>query len=281
MEPEGELHPLVPTGRPRPGDTSFDTSADRSQHGFDEDMETERVFGVPGIDTQGPTGVPVPEWQPPKEYLDRQLEEELRQGYMDDEGEAPPDSAGPVAPLDSEADEYATSDALQASGAVAASNAVVRARRAGKDGLAVMDELEAAEEAYEQQHAPLSPQRQRSLAASATSFGEGGGGGVVSPRRAQQAQQEVGAETRQRVVEKLGASLAANSGFAAGRSPEAIVQAAQECERALLEGSHSKGVYLSKASNAVRVARTVADVADLPRIASGEPRQAPGSVREG
>ena len=52
------------------------------------------LSGMPGIDTQGPTGVPVPDWQPSKEYLDRQLEAELRQGYMDDQGEAPPDSAG-------------------------------------------------------------------------------------------------------------------------------------------------------------------------------------------
>ncbi len=36
-------------------------------------------------------------------------------------------------------------------------------------------------------------------------------------------------------------------------------------------------MYLSKASNAVRVARTVADVDDLPRIASGEPRPEPGN----
>ena len=116
---------------------------------------------------------------------------------------------------------------------------MVRARRAGKDGLAVLDELEAAEAAYEQQHAPLSP-RQRSLAAAA---GGGAGGAATSPRqaqRAQQAQHIIGAETRLRVVEKLAASLAANSVFAAGRSPQALIQAAQQCEQALFEGSHSK-----------------------------------------
>ncbi len=42
----GTLHPLIPTTEPRPGDTSMDTSVDHMCHGFDEDMATERIYGV-------------------------------------------------------------------------------------------------------------------------------------------------------------------------------------------------------------------------------------------
>lgn len=41
---------------------------------------------------------------------------------------------------------------------------------------------------------------------------------------------------------------------------------------------HRRTVYMSKASNAVRVARSVADVGDLPRIASGEPKPDPSAL---
>ena len=41
--------------------------------------------------------------------------------------------------------------------------------------------------------------------------------------------------------------------------------------------SQSKAVYLSLAANAVRLAATTTDIADLPRVAAGEPK----SVAEG
>ncbi len=50
--------------------------------------------GIPGINTQGPSGTRVPDWRAPREYLDRELSEELKFGYVDTQGEAPQDSAG-------------------------------------------------------------------------------------------------------------------------------------------------------------------------------------------
>jgi hypothetical protein len=58
------------------------------------------------------------------------------------------------------------------------------------------------------------------------------------------------------------------------------LSAAVACERALYQSARSETVYISTAANAIRVAHTVGDVAELVRIARGQPKDEGGDTGE-
>lgn len=85
---------------------------------------------------------------------------------------------------------------------------------------------------------------------------------------------EVNTSLRARVVEHLQASFTVNPEVAAqGLDPKSM---ACTCEQGLRDHAHSKSVYQSTASNAVRLAKSIANVNELIRVASGQPK--PGHI---
>ncbi|KAL4437454.1 hypothetical protein ABPG75_004593 [Micractinium tetrahymenae] len=311
MEVEGgsALHPLMATARSNRWDDSVDMSVDTERR-VGEDEETQRVFGTPTVGTQGPAGSRVPDLDDPSrrhpEFGGEEEEEELAgtSGYPED-GDAPPDAVGPRPPVEAEitAEDFTTDPEAEAAAA-----AVMEARRSGRSGSAAMlDALEAAESAYEQQAAARQAQahakrveKLASLKAAANSrvgaaaaaaaaaaatqlqlvnplpvgpaeWGAGGGERLPdTPRKA-----AICEGTREKMVQAVFEALQANPRYGSEPSRN-LMHHAQAVEDALFTSSHSKqarcAVYLSKVSNAVRLARSAPDVADIPRIASGEPR---------
>ncbi|GAB4814545.1 hypothetical protein N2152v2_001591 [Parachlorella kessleri] len=295
------LHPFVSTAQRRGGDTSVDNTADNLYHGVSQDTHTERLFGFPGRDTQGPSGSRVSDEAPAPGTFEQ--EDDVTYDYMDEMGEAPPDSVGPVDPLEIHMQDYTADEGMQE-----ASVALTKARQAGKGSMEILDDMEAAEEAFEaQQQAQHAEQAQHEAVNAEARFltkllehQQGALGQPGSPRSPRGTAGSfspfapssprlprtpgmgtsigtVSTDMRRKVVDRLCTSLLANPAFGAVKEEgKGVEEAARQCEEALFSSSASKMVYQSKASNAVRVAKTAADVSDPPRIASGEPRQEPG-----
>jgi len=102
-----------------------------------------------------------------------------------------------------------------------------------------------------------------------------------SPRRGptrNAAVPSIPAATRAKVVDRLRAALRANQRFAqdGGVGGASAAGAAAACEAAIYGTCRSKTVYQSVASNAVRVAASVGDLAELLRVASGAPKDTAG-----
>ncbi|KAI3429885.1 hypothetical protein D9Q98_010196 [Chlorella vulgaris] len=272
-------HPLVATARVRPREDSCDAGEEPTERPKTIDDYAARVFGVPTVDTQGPAGSRVPD------LADRPLrpakwggeDEEPALGFSLDP-DAPPDSAGPTAPIDAEmADAALAGEAEDA--AVAAVAAAHRQGRSGSNDM--LDVLEAAEAKFDQQHATGagagadqqgSPMEQKSSPqggqpAANTAWLHQHAAPPDTPRKA-----AISEGTREQMIEAIFTALHANPRYA-GEPSHGVMSLAQQVEDALFTSCHSKQVYMSKVSNAVRCARTVDDAGDIPRIASGEPRE--------
>lgn len=74
-------------------------------------------------------------------------------------------------------------------------------------------------------------------------------------------------DLRDRVRAKLAEALASNPGFTGD-----VGTAAAGWEAAIFTAAHSPPVYQSVAANAVRVAAQTVDLAEVLRVAQGEPR---------
>jgi hypothetical protein len=89
-------HPLHGTVLFNPGDTSVDTSCTNVQDEADlsEPREVRTIFGEIGRDTQGPSGVPIPEESEEPEFLEfEDIDDKVKYRYSD-EPEAPEDAIG-------------------------------------------------------------------------------------------------------------------------------------------------------------------------------------------
>eukprot|EP00887_Chlorella_sp_A99_P003870 scaffold11.g3870.t1 len=213
-----------------------------------EDWEAERVFGFPSVQTQGPAGARAPSHDLLKQP-DFDVEADEGRMYDGPDEDAPPDAVGPRPPVDMDLTEVDLADpaALQATETAAQLGAA-----AGSG--AFFDAMAAAEAAYEASHPPA------------------GGGGGATPSSPRSPRAQAGAHTRRRVAEQLAAALAANARLPTTGRPGEAAAAAAACEEELHRRSRSKATYLSLAANAVRLAATTDDVADLPRVAAGEPK---------
>lgn len=187
-----------------------------------------------------------------REHLGSDVNRQFGRPGIDSQGPAgsrAPENLPPPSFEDEDPEEAALPCSQAEEAAVAAAT---HARRAGKGSQALLDEMEAAEQSFVQAHTPPPGRAPPPHPAAAA--------GVARP------------EARERVVTGLCRSLEGNAEFVASHGAGGAAAAAREAEGRLFEGSHSSAVYMSASANAVRMARSVADVAELIRIACGKPR---------
>lgn len=208
-----------------------------------------------------------------RDFMTDEEEEAGERFRYPEDPDAPPDAVGPHAAVETE---MTIEDLSNDPGAGAAAAAVLAAHKSGLHGsAAMMDVLEAAETAFESMAAAETAEAARQLgsprglgsaAPAPPALGVGGSQPPDTPRKA-----AIAESTRERMIQSVFEALQANPRY--GSEPARnLMHHAQAVEDALFTSSHSKQVYLSKVSNAVRLARTVPDVSDIPRIASGEPK---------
>ncbi|KAK9806758.1 hypothetical protein WJX72_001691 [[Myrmecia] bisecta] len=257
---------LIPTTKKPRVDTSADMSLDTGGKVSDQ-AATLQMFGP----TQNAAGEKVPDVSEAATGTSQHESGEGEAASEFDLGVVGP-SGGALARVQDEDAEYT------------AQRAAAKAKKDGDDDEAVIDALERAETAYEADHPAAEGAAARlneRLGSGADAGGSGSPGRHSSPARNQAHGKHaapVDEATRAKVRSRLQASLRKNEGLK-GSSDQEVAAAAERCEEACFSSSNSRTVYFSKASNASRLAPTVQDIAELPRIASGEAQQiAAGTV---
>ncbi|KAK9902212.1 hypothetical protein WJX75_007852 [Coccomyxa subellipsoidea] len=165
-------------------------------------------------------------------------------------------------------------------GADAALYAADRAQKQGRSEDAVLDALEAAETQYNASHQPDPGRGLVSRVEGTLNGSTSAPGSPRSPRGiartgsgVNKGALNVDEATRQKVRERIAAGLAKNPKLAEGSQD--FQQIAAACEEKCFLSCSTRTVFFSKAGNAARLAASLsaADLAELPRIASGQARQ--------
>ncbi|EIE18497.1 hypothetical protein COCSUDRAFT_60164 [Coccomyxa subellipsoidea C-169] len=164
-------------------------------------------------------------------------------------------------------------------GADAALYAADRAQKQGRSEDAVLDALEAAETQYNASHQPdpgkgLFSRMEGTLNGSSVAPGSPRSPrGIARTGSGVKGALHIDDATRQKVRERIAAGLRKNPNLSEGSQDIESIAAA--CEETCFLSCSTRTVFFSKAGNAARLAASLpaADLAELPRIASGQAKQ--------
>ncbi|KAK9861418.1 hypothetical protein WJX84_011691 [Apatococcus fuscideae] len=248
----------------------LDDSVDTTRLGQDhrrslKGQETGLVEAIFGADTEGATGERRPDDLPQNAPLDPDAD--LKEADQANYG--PADAQGAAAAKQATADEQDAADV-----------SVMEARRKGADADAVMDAMERAEEAFNARAAiegdasasgPFAgvPDGRPSASNGPISAGSNPSS---SPEMKRGSPAGINEAFRESVRGKLRDSLQKSIPLAAELHRVGLEAASSRIEQACLDQGTSRTVYVSRVSNARRMAASVPTIDELVRLAKGEPR---------